>query len=493
MKKGPAAMKAGGAMIPAATTPVGTVSQVPGAASGNAPAGVAGSQAASGNPGAGGAAGAAAAPTSGTADAGANQPANDAGSGAQPDCTPSAWKDRGTVPNPTVVAVAADAGTTGHMFARSKGISDYDYLEEEFFFTGTSPAYTTRMVVHRPKDPAKFTGTVMMEWYNVTGGIDIAPLWALDREYMMREGHVHVGVSAQQVGANALKDYDAVRYAAINHPGDQAANAIFGQAAMAIRSQGEKLLGPCMPVHTVLAMGQSQSSSMLGVYLSDAHPKDEIYDGFLLHTDPSGSLPTSNPDVPVFTVFTMTEGTRSVPSLPNLAEWEVAGATHNDAYLMARGAEEQGADSTGSPMIECVDPVNNYPSFWVYNAAIDWLNRWVRKGDQPPVGAPLQTATDQYGNVMGGVRIQDIDVPIATYTAGNTAKGATDFISILACGLSGAVVPLTAQQLMQAYPTHDDYVQKYTAAADKALAAGYLLPADHAAAIQKAQSAPIPK
>ncbi len=49
----------------------------------------------------------------------------------------------------------------------------------------------------------------------------------------MRAGHVHVGVSAQQVGANALKTFDPVRYAPINHPGDSAANAIFAQAGPA--------------------------------------------------------------------------------------------------------------------------------------------------------------------------------------------------------------------------------------------------------------------
>jgi hypothetical protein len=41
------------------------------------------------------------------------------------------------------------------------------------------------------------------------------------------------------------------------------------------------------------------------------------------------------------------------------------------------------------------------------------------------------------------------------------------------------------------YPTHDDYMTKYKSAADKALAAGYLLKAHDA--IMKAQSSAIPK
>jgi hypothetical protein len=379
-------------------------------------------------------------------------------------------------------------------YPANKGLSDYNYVEEEFFFTGTSPAYTTRMVVQRPKDPAKFTGTVLMEWYNVTGGIDIAPLWVLSREYIMREGHVHVGVSAQQVGANALKTYDSVRYAPINHPGDSAANAIFSQAAMAIRSQTDMLLGPCMPVQAVIALGQSQSSVYLTSYLSSQQPKDKMYDGFFLHTDPAGTTPTGNPDVPAFVLFTMTEGAVAIDSQPNVVQWEVAGATHNDNYLTTIGNVEVGdalGDAGSGIKISCANPMNTFPSFWVWDAALDWMHRWVRKGEKPPSAPALQTTTDSNGNAQGGVRLQDIDVPIATYTKSNSASG-TDLISAFACALSGSDVPFTPDKLLQLYPKHDDYVQTYTQAADKAVTAGFLLQADHDIAIQMAKAAPIP-
>jgi Alpha/beta hydrolase domain len=136
--------------------------------------------------------------------------------------------------------------------------------------------------------------------------------------------------------------------------------------------------------------------------------------------------------------------------------------------------------------------MNIFPSFWVWDAALDWMHRWVRKGEKPPSAPALQSTMDQYGNEQGGLRIQDIDVPIATYTKSNTAMSSSDFLSDFACALSGSVVPLTSQQLLQAYPTHDAYVQTYTQAADKALAAGFLLQADHDIAIQMAKAAPIP-
>lgn len=388
--------------------------------------------------------------------------------------------------------VSPDAGTQGIQGASKwDNIANFGYVEEEWFITGTSPAYTSRIVVHRPLDAAKFTGTVFLEWFNVTGGIDIAPLWTLSREWMMRAGHVHVSVSAQQVGANALQTYDPVRYAPINHPGDTAANAIFAQAGMAIRSQTDMLLGRCMPVRGMIAVGQSQSAVELLSYLTNAQPTDKMFDGFLLHTNPSGTTPTTNPDVPVFCIDSMTEADGNIVSFPNLVEWEVAGTTHNDYWLTSRGGIEQGSPD-GGIMIACANPMNNYPSFWAWDAVLDQLNHWVRNGTKPPDAPPIQSTTDQDGNVQGGARLPDIDVPIATYTKSNSAQG-TDFISAFACMLSGTVVSFTPDRLLQLYPTHDDYVQKYTKAADQAVAAGYMVQSDRDIAVAQAMMAPIPK
>jgi hypothetical protein len=61
-----------------------------------------------------------------------------------------------------------------------------------------------------------------------------------------------------------------------------------------------------------------------------------------------------------------------------------------------------------------------------------------------------------------------------------------------ACGLGGTTIPFSQAELLELYPTHEDYVTKYTAAADEALESGYLLQADHDEAIAQAQAAPIP-
>ena len=63
-----------------------------------------------------------------------------------------------------------------------------------------SAAFTTRVLVYRPTDPAAFNGTVWVEWLNVSGGLDAAPDWIFTHTELMRTGAAWVGVSAQQLG-----------------------------------------------------------------------------------------------------------------------------------------------------------------------------------------------------------------------------------------------------------------------------------------------------
>lgn len=433
-------------------------------------------------------------------------PRGEAGAGSMPDkpneppptkdCTPVTWANPGKVATVTVKEIPQDAGDKMLPFESIGGLKDYDYEWKEFLFTSTSPAYTSRLMVKKPRDPAKFSGTVFVEWYNVSGGIDFAVLWANSREYFMREGHVFVGVSAQSGGAQALKSMaDAKRYAEVNLTNDSIANTVFSQAGAAIRLQTEALLGPCMPVKALIAGGQSQSSARLGPYLNTTQPKDQVFDGMFLH---SGAEPASNnPSIPTFVVFTMTEGNGRLMDGPNMVEWMVSGATHNDRRVTERGASELSAVSS-VPAIKCANPLNDYPSYRVYNAALDHLHRWVREGKKPPAGMPFEMRGNQLGlddhmNALGGIRTADIDVPISTHGFDNGPADPGDLVGLLACGLGGEEIPFTPETLMSLYPTHQDYVMKYTAAADKTVQAGFWLKADRDEAVKLAEAAPIPK
>src|SRR5947209_5054007 len=154
------------------------------------------------------------------------------------------------VPNPLVQG-PIEGGIRGYpwnhsLFAlRGPG---YDYTENEYFFSGTahdlttgaSAPYESRMLVRLPSNPKKFSGTVVVEWLNVTGQMDLETSWPVEARYLMRHGIGYVGVSAQFAGVccgpTTLKGWDPVRYSPLSMPpGDQFSYDIFSQAIRALR------------------------------------------------------------------------------------------------------------------------------------------------------------------------------------------------------------------------------------------------------------------
>lgn len=60
------------------------------------------------------------------------------------------------------------------------------------------------------------------------------------------------------------------------------------------------------------------------------------------------------------------------------------------------------------------------------------------------------------------------------------------------CLLEGFYTPFGQATLQSLYPTHADYVSRFTAAARADLAAGFLTRYDYNQAVKAAQAAPIP-
>ena len=136
----------------------------------------------------------------------------------------------------------------------------------------TAP-YTTRIVVVRPTDPKKFNGTVVVEWLNVSGGVDAGVDWNTTHREITRNGYAYVGVSAQKVGVDWRPECDGVKYApeegesrAVRTAGASRRRVLydlFSQAGRAVRSTDRvRVLGPLVP-QRVLAIGESQSAILL--------------------------------------------------------------------------------------------------------------------------------------------------------------------------------------------------------------------------------------
>src|SRR6516162_5610746 len=138
--------------------------------------------------------------------------------------------------------------------------------------------YTTRIVVLTPADRTRFNGTVLVEWLNVSGGIDAPAVWMMAHREMVRAGYAYVAVSAQRVGVEggenllgvdmSLKSQDPNRYAALCHPGDAFSYDIFSQAGRMVR---DGVLGELRAEH-VVALGESQSALFLTTHINAIDP-----------------------------------------------------------------------------------------------------------------------------------------------------------------------------------------------------------------------------
>jgi hypothetical protein len=79
--------------------------------------------------------------------------------------------------------------------------------------------------------------------------------------------------------------------------------------------------------------------------------------------------------------------------------------------------------------------------------------------------------TDGVGNVTGGVRNVQVDVPIATLRGlGNSP--------VPNCTLFGTTTPFSATQIVDLYKNHGQFVSRWAKTAQQEVAAGFLLPTD---------------
>ncbi len=442
----------------------------------------------------------------------------------------------------------------------SYDITSLGYSDDEYFVSGSASAYapvaelgsdgrwdaapstaadyTTRMVVLKPADSAKFNGTVVVEWLNVSGGIDAPAIWFMAHRELVREGYAYVAVSAQQVGIEggaslgfdmSLKKQDPERYWHLSHPEDAYSYDIFTQVGRLIRAAtGSGVLGGLKPEY-VVAVGESQSAMFLTTYVNAVDPLVKVYDGFLIHsrfgpaapldgksifTAPDESAPEAvkfRPDlrVPLLTVLTETDVVGGVrpgyhlarqPDTERLRAWEIPGTAHADNYTIHVARIDTGF----APLEELVagyaptdslmgQQLPHYINFaqqhhYVLQAAIARLHDWVRTGVAPPAASPMELgdddsprlALDENGLVKGGVRTPWVDVPIARTSGVGTGESPLSH-------LFGSGEPFDAATVARLYPGGvTEYLERFTASLDRAIRSGFLLPADRAEILELA-------
>jgi hypothetical protein len=449
-------------------------------------------------------------------------------------------------------------------------IDSVGYVAEEFFISGTASSYgseaaldpdgrwqvttsgtadyTTRLVALTPANRSgcpEFNGTVLVEWLNVSGGIDAPALWLMAHREVLRAGYAYVAVSAQKVGVDggaslmgidmSLKAQDPARYARLTHPGDAFAFDIFSQVGELLRGGG--ILSDLRPQH-VVGLGESQSAVFLTTYINAVDPLAKIYDGFLVHSrfGPAAPLDGSSlieelqsptgqqaavrfrPDlrVPVITIITETDlfcenppgyYRARQPDNEWLRVWEIPGTAHADNYTIQVAAIDTGlaplddiAAAYAPTKMLMGQQLGHYINFapqhhYVVQAAIAALTKWVGTSEPAPSAPTIevreteapQPVRDGNGVAQGGIRTPWVDVPSARTSGVLPAEAAAE--SIMAW-LFGCGEPFDADTLRRLYPGGPtEYLDSFTASLDTAIGSGFILPADRSEILALAAAA----
>ncbi len=379
-------------------------------------------------------------------------------------------------------------------------LDEYGYTEKEYFYEGDAISYKllgeaaedgkwdveesdktpfkSRMLVRLPDDPSKFNGTVIVEWFNVSGGADGDPGFMYTSQEILREGYAWVGVSAQQVGIQGggfsmmgnlvqpLVKWDPERYGSLSHPGDAYSYDMFTIAGRIVKGDGSIDVLEGLTPERLIAYGESQSAMMMVSYVDGVHPLAKVFDGFFIHSRGArvmpvgksreeeeekdsaaaagcgggcgnstsifeGAVPSKIRDdldshTKVFEFQTEGDvlgehGYHAVrqPDSDTHHCWEVAGASHADKYILEMNTNNPMAADI--PIVEtCAASANNGPHHLVIKAALHALHEWMINGTNPPTADPLQTdaegnaVLDEHGNALGGIRTPHVDVPVAT-------------------------------------------------------------------------------
>ncbi|QUQ64364.1 hypothetical protein JJ691_20840 [Kutzneria sp. CA-103260] len=420
------------------------------------------------------------------------------------------------------------------------------YREEEYFVSGeaqrfeavgdlgsdgrwtvrrtAAAAYRTRILVRRPEDPARFNGTAVVEWVNVSSGFEIPFLQTTG----ILDGFAYVSVSAQPVGVHGfahdsqgLVAWDPDRYGCLHIADESLSYDIFTQVGRLLRAAGTAPLGG-FPARRLIATGGSQSGSRLVAYLNAIQTGEGMFDAVVpmlvagrgsdfladtAHHDPrdrsaarrgqgSRAVTTQVRDdltTPVIMVNTESEAQMNHPvrrdDSPSFRYWEVAGATHGPRRQMELYMAVARRDGIAVP-----GPARRKGSLvdWlpVADAVLHQVHEWINGGEPPllqprfemttgPDGKP-EFVRDSHGLVVGGVRQPEIEVPLAR-NGGDVTSGAGGFHE-----------PFSADELRALYPSREDYLARVRKAAAAARERGVILPARADACVAEAEGAPVP-
>jgi hypothetical protein len=383
-----------------------------------------------------------------------------------------------------------DLGETGYVeeeFIVSGSANVYDWAADGTIGVKTPNAsYTGRILLRRPSDPARFSGAVIVELLNSARRFDWSMMWGYLGDAIVERGDAWVGIT-MPASVAGLQRFNPARYAALSFadPTPDAPCAggapspteeglrwdMLSQVAAALKSNA-----PSQPMRgfRVQAVYMTTQAGDIVTYINAIHSHARlangkpVYDGYLIKNPgtatrisqcsaaPANGDPrqrTHGIDVPVVAVVAQGEAIASLPSRrPDSDDpagryrlYEIAGAAHIDQLpysslpaladqIAAAGSAQGSADWPFNAPCDPPVPLVAQPLLkYSYDAALENVDQWVRKGIAPPkaarlevrdAGTPLASLVlDEYGHAKGGVRSPYVNLPTANLHTATPGPG----------------------------------------------------------------------
>jgi len=429
-------------------------------------------------------------------------------------------------------------------------LEKYGYIEEEFYLQGVAPAitasgkqlfeapYTTRILVRKPADPARFNGTVVIEpfsWFGERGAG-----WILTRDYLLRRGYAYVGYTlnmnrpavdpkfisdtpaaeaeqiaqyGQIVNFEFMRRFDYARYAPLGSyydpqrftrgegpdPFAPQSQAIAAQLALLLKTNAAQ--GPLagLDVHRVYVNSWAVTAQVWMDYLDqgrhqqwrmpDARPLIDAYmTGRMAYGEVGGDVirrPRQMPDgVPFVTVYSQSELMHDVlegidlppdTDSPQIRYYEVTGMPHlRLADLGTEHTELVAADIGKGDAPRC-RTLYDEPVELVVSALLDGMDQWARDGKaMPKAPRVVHEGKAVARDPATGNLLGGVRPP---WIQVPSATYLTD--QETGCGLIyDTKVPYSKDVLVQRYGSFSHYEQAFEDAKGLSIKQGYLLPED---------------
>jgi hypothetical protein len=191
-----------------------------------------------------------------------------------------------TSTGPIAVTSTSYPFLAAHRLTEPMDMAALGYVEEEFFVSGTANVYdwaasgelnvlsagapyTNRILVRRPADPARFSGTVIVEMMHAPRGLDFPLMWSWMHEHVTERGHAWVGLTMSPDAVKALKRFNQTRYAPLSwanpNPAETCAAAGRGGGAPVTSDSEDGLLWDITSQLAALLKSGSASRPLAGL------------------------------------------------------------------------------------------------------------------------------------------------------------------------------------------------------------------------------------